>query len=186
MHEHLLRRLRGLLLEGDTEGALGLIESAIEDLEISDRVDKGTMARVKERLSDRPERDRELAMQDAKQLVEKAKIFLQTVGKEIAFAEISKPTGAFVKDEKYLFVLDLNGIMLAHGENADFVGLDFNSVKDLEGRNFIREILETANEKGYGTVEYIWFHPLSRRYENKVVYFEKVDSIIICSGIYMG
>jgi len=77
-------------------------------------------------------------------------------------------------------------MMLAHGENVDFVGLDFYSVKDLEGRNFIQEIIETAKEKGYGAVEYIWFHPLSRSYENKTVYFEKVDSIIICSGIYTG
>ena len=186
MHEKLLRRLRELLSGGDTEGALGLIESAIEDLEISDGVDKGAMARGKERLSNQPEHVRELAIQEAKQLVEKAKIFLQTVGREIAFAEISKSAGAFVKDEKYVFVLDLNGMMLAHGENVDFVGLDFYSVKDLEGRNFIQEIIKTAKEKGYGAVEYIWFHPLSRSYENKTVYFEKVDSIIICSGIYTG
>jgi hypothetical protein len=186
MRIDLLKRLRELLLVGDSQGALKLIESAIDDFEISNRVNDGATAQGEKRISNRAELDPDLAMKEARQLIEKAKIFLQTVGEKIAFAEISKPAGAFVEDEKYLFVLDLNGIMLAHGENQDFVGLDFNSVKDLEGRNFIREIIETANEKGHGTVKYIWFHPLTRRYENKVVYFEKMDSIIICSGIYMG
>lgn len=186
MQEHLLRRLRRLLLQGDTGGALNLIESAIEDFETADRVENGAAGKVRERLCNRANHDPESAAQEAMRLIHKAKTFLQRVGNEIALAEMSKPNGAFVEDEKYLFVLDLNGIMLAHGENQDFVGLDFNSVKDLEGRNFIREILERAKEKGHGTIEYIWFHPLSRRYERKFVYFEKVDSMIICSGIYMG
>ena len=186
MHEDLLKKLRELLLKGDTESALGLIESAIGDLEIPERVCRDKTAREREMLPDGRQHDRESAVRQAKQLVEKAKVFLQTVGKDIAFAEISKPGGAFKEGEKYVFVLDMDGIMLAHGENWDFVGLDFKTVKDLEGRDFIRDMIETANEKGHGTVEYIWFHPISRSYENKIVYFEKVDSMIICSGVYMG
>ena len=186
MLENLLRRLRQLLLDSDTAGALNLVESAIGDLQMKDRADQDASARVKEQPSKPAEQDLELAAEEARQLIDKAKTFLQKVGKEIAFAEISKPTGAFVKDEKYVFVLDEDGMMLAHGENQDFIGLDFKSVKDLEGKSFIQEILDKAGKKGHGTVEYIWFHPLSRRYENKVVYFEKVNTVIICSGIYLG
>jgi hypothetical protein len=186
MDKDLLKKIRGLLLAGDTESALRLIGSAIDALEISEQGDKEATARGKEEPASQREQIRESAFYAAKRLVEKAKMFLQTVGREIAFAEISRPKGAFVNDEMYVFVLDLNGMMLAHGENKDFIGLDFYPIRDLEGRNFIQEIIKTANERGCGSVEYIWYHPISGSYENKVVYFEKVDSIIICSGIYTG
>jgi len=116
--------------------------------------------------------------------VEKAIDFYKASGKEIALAEFAHPSGQFVKDQRYIFVLDLNGIMLAHGINEKYVGKDFLELKDSDGKSFIREILETAKTKGSGWVEYKWYHPVNKEDRPKTVYVQKIDDIVICSGIY--
>ena len=116
--------------------------------------------------------------------VEKAIDFYKASGKDIALAEFSHPQGQFVKDQRYVFVLDLNGIMLAHGINEKYVGKNFLELKDSDGKSFIREILETAKTKGSGWVDYKWYHPVTKEERPKTVYAQKIDDIVICSGIY--
>jgi len=121
---------------------------------------------------------------DAKALVDKAIGFYSRSGKRIALAEFTNRNGPFVQDEMYIFVLNPRGTMLAHGVNEDFVGEDFIDLKDSDGKSFIRELLDTANNEGSGWVEYKWHHPVTKQVLPKTVYFEKVDDLIICSGVY--
>ena len=121
---------------------------------------------------------------DAKRWVEKAKQFYKSSGKRIALAEFTNPNGAFVEDEMYIFVLGCKGTMLGHGVNDKYVGEEFIDLKDSEGKPFIREIVEAANANGNGWITYKWYHPVVRKWLPKTVYFEKVDEMIICSGVY--
>ena len=121
---------------------------------------------------------------DAVRMIEKAKDFYKNSGKRIAFAEFTNPNGPFVEDEMYVYVLNCKGTMLAHGVNEKFVGEDFMGLKDSDGKLFIKEIVDTGNSTGSGWVEYKWFEPLTRKWLPKTVYFEKVDDLIICTGIY--
>ena len=101
-------------------------------------------------------------------------------------AEFTHPKGMFVKDELYIFVLGSKGTMLAHGVNEKFVGEEFIHLKDSDGKHFIKEIVSSANAKGSGWVEYKWHHPQTKELLPKTVYFEKVDDLIICCGVYKG
>jgi signal transduction histidine kinase len=121
---------------------------------------------------------------DALRWVEKARNFYKSSGKRISFAEFTNPRGPFVEDQMYVYVLSCKGTMLAHGINEKWVGEDFMDLKDAEGKFFIKEIVETANSKGNGWVDYKWFEPSTRKMLPKNVYFEKIDDVIICSGIY--
>jgi cytochrome c len=121
---------------------------------------------------------------DAKIWVDKGIAFYSRSGKRISLAEFSNPRGPFVEGELYLFVLNPRGTVLAHGVNDAFVGEDFLDLMDSDGRLFIREILETANNEGSGWVQYKWFHPVTKKVLPKMVYCEKVDDLIICSGVY--
>ncbi|MFZ0931913.1 MAG: cache domain-containing protein [Syntrophobacteraceae bacterium] len=121
---------------------------------------------------------------DAKRWVEKAKQFYKSSGKRMALAEFSNPNGAFVEDEMYIFALGCKGTMLAHGVNEKYVGEEFIDQKDSDGKTFVREIVDTANSYGNGWVTYSWYHPLVKKWLPKTVYFEKVDEMIICSGVY--
>jgi signal transduction histidine kinase len=122
--------------------------------------------------------------EDAKKWVDNAKDFYRASGKRIALAEYTNPNGQFVQDEMYIYVLNRQGTMLAHGVNERFVGEDFSDLKDSDGKSFIKEILETANTQGSGWVEYKWSNPVTKEVLPKKVYFKKVDDLIICSGVY--
>ncbi|MHC1725944.1 MAG: cache domain-containing protein [Syntrophobacteraceae bacterium] len=124
------------------------------------------------------------ARTDAKAFVEKAAAFLKSSGKRIALAEFTRPDGAFVEDELYIFTLNSRGTMLAHGVNERFVGEEFLGLQDSDGKFFIREIVDGANSGGSGWVEYKWFHPITKKWLPKVVYYEKVDDLILCCGVY--
>ena len=53
-----------------------------------------------------------------------------------------------------------------------------------DGNLFIKEIVDTANSKGGGWVEYRWFEAVTRKWLPKTVYFDKFYDVIICSGFY--
>ncbi|MGA2400670.1 MAG: cache domain-containing protein [Syntrophobacteraceae bacterium] len=121
---------------------------------------------------------------DAMNWVGRAVDFFNAAGKRVALAEFTNPRGQFVDGEMYIFALGLQGAMVAHGANRRFVGEEWIDVKDPEGKPFIRDIIELATEKGNGWVEYTWYDPELKETLPKAVYFEKVDDVIICSGVY--
>src|SRR3954447_21609096 len=63
-------------------------------------------------------------------MVKKAGAFLKANGKEKMFAEVSNPTGQFVKGDLYVFVHDLEGNCLAHGGNPKLIGKNLLDLKD--------------------------------------------------------
>jgi cytochrome c len=121
---------------------------------------------------------------EAKDWVEKAITFYKASGKRIALAAFTDPGGMFVKDEMYIYVLNPKGTMLAHGVNEKFVGEDFINLMDSDGNPFIKQIVDTANTKVSGWLEYKWYHPVTKAWTPKIAYFEKVDDLIICSAVY--
>ena len=124
------------------------------------------------------------SQEEAKEWVQKALAFYKKAGKAIAMAEFTNPKGPFIEEDMYVFVLNLKGTMLAHGVNEKYIGQDFIDVKDSDGRSFIREIVEVGNTKGSGFVDYKWYNPVTKEDLVKHVYFEKVDDVLICSGVY--
>ena len=120
---------------------------------------------------------------DAKAWVQKGKEFFQKQGKDKALAAFKDSKGEFVKGDLYIYVLDMNGKMLAHPK-ADLVGKDFMVVKDKEGKLFAVEMVKIAKDKGSGWVDYMWENPATKKIDSKTVYFEKVGDVIIAAGAY--
>ena len=121
---------------------------------------------------------------DAKTLVKRAAAYVQYQGKEKALAEINTPNGMFDKGELYVFAYDLQGVMLAHPKNPALIGQNLIAVPDAEGKLFRKEIVEKAKSQGSGWVDYVYLNPETNRQEHKTTYFQKVDDIIICCGVY--
>ena len=131
-----------------------------------------------------PRRQSVKTRKDAMDYVDMAVDFYKAAGREIAFAEFTNPEGRFVDGDMYIYALDTKGTMLAHGANEMFVGQEWIDVKDSGGKSFVKEILEIAKLKGSGWVEYKWYDLEVRQTLPKAVYFQKVDEVIICSGVY--
>lgn len=121
---------------------------------------------------------------DAKRWVQRAKNFYGSVGKRFALAEFSNPTGPFIEDSMYIFVLSPKGTMLAHGINEKLVGHENLETVDPEGKPFVKDIVKIANNGGAGWVEYKWMDPITQKWLQKSTYVERVDEVIICCGVY--
>ena len=120
---------------------------------------------------------------DAEGMVKKGIAFVKSSGKEKALAEFSNPAGQFVKGELYIFVVDFNGVILAHGANAKLINKNMIDLKDAAGKPFMHDIVK-AGKQGSGWVEYQWTNPVSKKIEPKVAFAKAEGDIILACGIY--
>jgi len=92
----------------------------------------------------------------------------------------------FVDRELYVYVLGLDGTMLASGgSSVALVGRNVATMKDAAGKPFFREMLDTAARAESGRVEYRWLNRIDQREEPKVTLFRKVGERIIAVGYYV-
>ena len=120
---------------------------------------------------------------DAVKLVQTAVAYYKANGLEKTLDEIPNPKGQFNKGELYVFAYDLNATMVAH-PNAKLVGQNMMDLPDNTGKKYRKEIAEKAAKDGKGWTDYKYQNPKTKEIEDKTTYFEKVDDIIICCGIY--
>jgi len=116
--------------------------------------------------------------------VKQAVSFYDRAGREISMAEFTNPHGQFVRDSLYIFVIDLDGKVLAHPLNERYTGKDFLHFRDSDGRFFILKVLENAKRNGNGFTTYKWYNPEAGKEMLKTIYYEEVDGMVFCSGFY--
>jgi cytochrome c len=123
---------------------------------------------------------------EAKTMVEKAVALMKTNGNDKAFVEFNNPKGKFVDRDLYIWVADTNdnAKCLAHGANDKLIGKELIEFKDSDGKLFIQEIVQMAKTKPNGWVDYKWTNPVTKKIEQKSVYFEKSNNLIVVCGIY--
>lgn len=121
---------------------------------------------------------------EATALVKKAIAYIKTNGRDKAFAEFSNPNGQFKDRDLYMTVVDLNGQMLAHGANAKLIGKSLIDLKDADGKYFVKEYIELAKTKGNGWTDFKWPNPVTKAVQQKSLYVEKFDDLVVGSGIY--
>lgn len=95
-------------------------------------------------------------------------------------------SGEFVSGELYVYVIGTNGAFLSSGGSSSaLIGRDVTNMRDAAGKEFFREMLDTAKSKGSGQVEYRWLNRVDGKVERKVTYFQKVGNRIIAVGYYI-
>ncbi|MFZ6875239.1 cache domain-containing protein [Undibacterium sp. Di27W] len=122
--------------------------------------------------------------QEAEAMVKKAISYIKTKGSEAAYTEFNSATGSFIDRDLYIFVLDLSGKTLAHGANAKLIGKNISTLRDVDNKAFIEELLANAKSKGKGWIDYKWPNPTTKAIELKSTYFEKSGDVVIGCGIY--
>jgi signal transduction histidine kinase len=121
---------------------------------------------------------------EAEAMVKKAVAYMKSNGTAAAFAEISNPKGRFTDRDLYVFVYDMNGKCVAHGQNAKMIGKELGEMKDADGKLFVKERIEIAKAKGKGWQDYKFTDPLTKKIERKSAYVERYEDLIVGSGIY--
>ena len=122
--------------------------------------------------------------EEAKKLVEQAVAYVKANGEEKAIKEFNDPKGEFFKGDLYIFVLDLKGVLLANAALPKLVGKNVFNSPDSKGKLHRKEMIELANKKGSGWVEYYQKNPATGKDEAKISYVEKMDNLIVGCGAY--
>ncbi len=117
---------------------------------------------------------------EIKELVEKASLYLSQHELSDACLKFTRKK-EFVLGDTYLFVFDLKGRLLAHGEQVDFLFADRLEEKDAFGFSYVKEIIRVA-QNGGGWVTYSWRDAI------KITYVQLVskgsESFIVGAGYY--
>ena len=122
---------------------------------------------------------------EAVAMVKKAVALAKAEGKDKMMAAISDPANKDFHDrDLYLAVHRIDGTALAHGTNEKMVGKNFMEMKDIDGKEYIKERVEFAKTKTSFWTDYKFNNPVSKKIEPKTAYCEKLDDTVVCGGIY--
>ena len=119
---------------------------------------------------------------DAVALVKKTVTEIKAVGAEKSYAEIN--SGKFTNQDLYPVVQGLDGQVLAHGANKKLVGKNLIAVQDVDGKFFVKAMVEDAQKQATFWEDYKFVNPTTKKIEPKSMYCERVEKTIVCAGIY--
>ena len=117
-------------------------------------------------------------------ILEKGISFVKANGKLKGYAEISNKSGQFVDRDLYLVVYGLDGTVHAHGANDKMIGKNLIDLKDIDGKEFVRERVQLARSKGTFWQDYKFTNPTNKKIEPKSMYCETMDDAVLCGGVY--
>lgn len=112
-----------------------------------------------------------------------------------AFSLFDDPKGPFIAKDAYIFVIDPNGVDLVNPGFPNLEGRNILDVKDTNGKQLIREMLEVAETSGSGWVDYMWPKPGEAVSTQKSAYVtraalgdEKSGShwVLVGAGVYLA
>lgn len=112
---------------------------------------------------------------------------IQEKGVKAASQAIGDRHGPFVWKDSYVFLMDLDGKMLAHPIKPELTKkATLVDVKDTAGKPLFMEFIEVAGKKGSGWVNYMWPKPGHKKPVPKTSYIYRVPDTpyFVGAGIY--
>ena len=131
-----------------------------------------------------------LVAQDTKEVetfMKEAVAFAKANPKEAFLNEVTRPTGRFnVQKTKrlYLTVYDEAGIVLAHGNKTQEIGVNQLEAKDKNGKSYIKDRIDLAKKKGGGWTEETKLNPKTMQVQVKKSLVGYQGGMVICCGVY--
>ena len=119
-------------------------------------------------------------------MVDKGAAFMQKNGKDALITAINAKSPEFVSGGVYLTMRAMDGTQLAHPMNPKLIGKNMVVLPDADGKLFRKEIIEGAQKKGKGWVDYRYNNPTTNEIEKKSTYYAKSGDVILEAGIYKG
>jgi cytochrome c len=121
---------------------------------------------------------------EAEAMVAKAVAHIKSAGASKAFDDFTSKKAPWADRDLYVVVYDLQGKVLAHGQNSKMVGKDLIDLQDPDGKEFVRERVTLAKSKGKFWQDYKFTDPVTKKILPKSMYCEKVDETAVCAGVY--
>jgi len=120
--------------------------------------------------------------EEAQSMVESAVALIKADGPDKAFEKIQSKDGGFIRGDLYVYVLDKNGIFMAHGAMPALVGKGGMEMKDVNGFSFIKAIM---NVKDKEWINYKWADFTDgNKIKSKSSYVVRVGDYVVAAGFY--
>ena len=102
-----------------------------------------------------------------------------------AFAAFSRQ-GEFVDQDRYVFVVDTKGVMLASGgPSSALIGRDVSETLGPQLQKAFKDALKVPEGNGIQQAEYRWQNWSDGKVERKHVYYQRVGERILAVGYYL-
>lgn len=101
-----------------------------------------------------------------------------------AIREVNAKDAKWVHGDLYPWVMDTQGLVLAHGVNNKLVGKALLELEDADGKQFVKEYVQSTSAKGKSWTDYKWSDPVTKKVLPKSAYCEKTGELLVCAGIY--
>lgn len=123
---------------------------------------------------------------EAVAMVERVAAQYTAEGLEATAAAIMDQSNSDYHDrDLYAFIIDHEGLMIAHGANAKLVGRNLIGLKDQSGKTFIVEMIEISKSSTPGWVSYNWTNPTTKKVDAKASYVVPLgDNMFAGVGVY--
>jgi len=113
---------------------------------------------------------------------------LNARGLEEAIKLIGYPKGHYVWKDSYVYLMDLNGKMLAHPMQFELTRNEHVLLEiDAAGKAIFGHFVNIAREHGEGWVDYMWPKPgieLISQYKNDSLFFFTIIDNSVCCALY--
>ena len=120
--------------------------------------------------------------EEARALLDRAVALVESEGAEKALAIFNDKKGPFVDRDLYVFCMGPEFKITAHVDPG-MRGLDVATLKDPDGKQFGREMIEIAL-RGGGSIEYRWVNPVSKEVEPKISFLKPAGNQYCGVGAY--
>jgi signal transduction histidine kinase len=118
-----------------------------------------------------------------------AAAMINSKGLDAAIKEISNPKGSFVWKDSYVFLMNLDGKMLAHPFQPELTQQDHVLlITDPTDKALFVHFVNLARKVGQGWVEYMWPKPGKNTPSKKLSYIYRApkQELFVGAGVYVG
>jgi cytochrome c len=123
---------------------------------------------------------------DARAMLERAVALARSDGHATAAARFNDRRGDFVKDDLYVFMVDMDsGRFEAMGMNPALSDTDAVGLRDAAGNALVAEMIAKLQSADEATVDYVWRNPVTNVVENKRSYVRRDGRSLIGVGHYL-
>jgi cytochrome c len=124
---------------------------------------------------------------EAKAMVDAAVAYYQDNGLDALTTAAQDPANATFHDrDLYVFVYTMEGINTIHGVKPQLNGKDLSGLKDQNGVEIIKGMIQLVQTDGSGWLDYQWPNPTTNTVQAKSSYVTKLDDDhFVGVGIYV-
>ncbi len=120
---------------------------------------------------------------------QEAAALINSEGLEAAIKAIGNPKGSFVWKDSYVFLMNMDGKMLAHPFQPELTKKKHVLLMtDPTDKALFVHFVNVAKNVGHGWVEYMWPRPGKSTASKKITYIYKVPNhdYFVGAGVYVG